>query len=295
MSNPSIKQVTVVGAGSMGHQIAMLAALGGFNTYLQDINEASLDKAHTTLQSIMSKWVQKGKITEEEKQAAFHRLSFTPSLEEAAIEADFVIEAVVEKLDVKREVFAQIDELAPPHAVVATNSSTIVSSLIADATNRSDRVCNMHFFYPPLVMDCVEVVQGEHTSSETLRTAMELCRAIHRTPVQLDKEISGFIANRILFAIQKEAMYLYENGYADYTDIDTITKKALSHPLGPFELMDLSGIDVGYYVMQQHFAETGNPEDKPSETMVQKMKAGELGRKTGKGFYVYDEAGKVKR
>lgn len=272
----------------MGHQIAMLGALAGYETYLQDISQESLEQAEEKLKALMEKWVSKDKISEEEREQAFENLKFTTVLKEAAQEADLVIEAVVEKLEVKREVFSKLDQLTPSHAVLATNSSTIVSSLIADVTTRPEKVCNMHFFFPALVMDCVEVVKGEHTSDETVSLAMEVCERMNRTAVLLQKEISGFIANRILFAIQKEAMSLYEGGYANFEDIDKIARKALRHPIGPFELMDLSGIDVGYYVMQQQYAETGDPEDKPSKTLTEKMEAGELGRKTGKGFYSYE-------
>ncbi|MFD2925037.1 3-hydroxyacyl-CoA dehydrogenase family protein [Halobacillus naozhouensis] len=283
----TIEQVSVIGAGSMGHQIAMLSAMAGFQTNIQDMSLDSLDEARTKLTNIMDKWVRKEKITTKARDEAFERLMFTTDLREAADEADLVIEAVVEKLDVKRKVFAELDELAPKHAVFATNSSTIVSSLIADATSRPEKVCNMHFFFPPLVMDCVEVVKGEHTSDETTQLAMDVCDQMNRTAVLLQKEISGFIANRILFAIQKEAMALYEGGYADFEDIDKITRKALGHPIGPFEVMDLSGIDVGYYVMQQRYAESGDPNDQPPKTLVEKVEAGEFGRKTGKGFYTY--------
>ncbi|UOQ92493.1 3-hydroxyacyl-CoA dehydrogenase family protein [Halobacillus shinanisalinarum] len=283
-----VKHVTVIGAGSMGHQIAMLSALAGFQTSVQDMSQDSLDQAKKKLTEIMQRWIQKKKITARDRDEAFERIMFTTDLKEAASEADLVIEAVVEKLKVKREVFARVDEIAPKNAVLATNSSTIVSSLIADATSRPEKVCNIHFFFPPLVMDCVEVVKGDHTSEESAQLAMDVCEQMNRTAVLLQKEISGFIANRILFAIQKEAMALYEGGYADFKDIDRITRKALSHPIGPFELMDLSGIDVGYYVMQQRYAETGDPEDKPSETLVKKVEAGEFGRKTGKGFYTYN-------
>ncbi|MGP4077889.1 3-hydroxyacyl-CoA dehydrogenase family protein [Halobacillus sp. K22] len=283
-----VEQIAVIGSGSMGHQIAMLGALAGFRTNLQDISNDSLAQAKDKLGDIMDKWVTKEKITEADRNEAFSRLTFTTDLREAASEADLVIEAVVEKLAVKREVFSKLDEIVPSHSILATNSSTIVSSLIADATSRPENVCNMHFFFPPLVMDCVEVVKGDHTSEETAAIAMEVCERMNRTAVLLQKEISGFIANRILFAIQKEAMSLYEGGYADFKDIDKITKKALHHPIGPFELMDLSGIDVGYYVMQQQYEETKDPKDKPSKTLIEKVEAGELGRKTGKGFYTYD-------
>ncbi|MFC7322815.1 3-hydroxyacyl-CoA dehydrogenase family protein [Halobacillus campisalis] len=283
----NVQNVTVIGAGAMGHQIAMLSALAGYKTSIQDVKDESLRQARLKLTEIMDQWIGKDKITIEERDQAFENLYFTNDLREAAGDADLIIEAVVEKLDIKRKVLAEVDKLAPKHAVLATNSSTIVSSLIADATSRPEKVCNMHFFFPPLVMDCVEVVKGEHTSDETAQVVMEVSKRMNRTAVLLQKEISGFVANRILFAIQKEAMALYEGGYADFEDIDKIARKALRHPIGPFELMDLSGIDVGYYVMQQQFNETGDPKDKPSQTLVDKVEAGELGRKTGKGFYTY--------
>lgn len=287
MNISDIRNICVVGSGSMGHQIAMLGALAGFHTKLQDIQEESLAKAKATLEDIMAKWVSKGKLTEEAKNAAFERLTFTTSLEQAAGDADFVIEAVVEKLDVKREVFSRLDEIAPPHAILASNSSTIVNSMIASATKRPDKVCNMHFFFPPLVMDCVEVVMSEQTSEETAQITMDVCKKMNRTAVLLRKEIYGFVANRLLLAMTREAVHLYEQGIADFQDIDLVVKKALNHPIGPFALMDLSGIDVGYYVQQQRFLETGNPEDKPAACIEEKVKAGHLGRKTGKGWYEY--------
>ncbi|SEM91486.1 3-hydroxyacyl-CoA dehydrogenase family protein [Lihuaxuella thermophila] len=289
MKIDDVKNICVVGSGSMGHQIAMLCALGGYHTTVQDINEESLNKAKSALIKIMDRWVSKGKISDEDRNKAFDRLTFTISLEKAAAHADFVIEAVVEKLDVKREVFARLDEIAPPHAILATNSSTIVNSLIADATKRPEKVCNLHFFYPALVMDCVEVVMSEKTSEETAQIAMDVCRKINRTGVLLRKEISGFVANRILGALTREAVQLYEQGIADFKDIDLVCKKALNHPMGPFELMDLSGIDVAYFVSRQRFAETGDPADRPAACIEEKVKAGHLGRKTGKGWYEYTD------
>lgn len=289
MNIADIKNICVVGSGSMGHQIAMLCALAGYNTKVQDIREESLIKAHSTLMDIMAKWVAKGKISEEAKDAAFDRLTFTTSLEEAAGDADFVIEAVIEKLEAKRDVFARLDKITPSHAILATNSSTIVSSLIASATSRPDKVCNMHFFFPPLVMDCVEVVMSGQTSEETAQITMDLCEKINRTAVLLRKEISGFVANRILGALTKEALKLYEEGIADFKDIDLVCTKALNHPIGPFALMDLSGIDVVHYVQLQRYAETGDPEDKPAACIEEKVKAGTLGRKTGKGWYDYSK------
>ncbi|MFC8561764.1 3-hydroxyacyl-CoA dehydrogenase family protein [Peribacillus frigoritolerans] len=291
MANKQIQSITVIGAGQMGHQIAMLAALGGYETILQDVHENALNAAKEKLDVILTKWVQKGKLSEDRKLAAFSRLQYTTNLEKAASGADLIIEAVVEKLDVKQEVFAKLEELAPAETIFATNSSTIVNSLIASVTNRPDKFINMHFFFPPLVMDCVEVVMSDQTSEETAKLAMEVTENMNRTGVLLRKEISGFVANRILGALQREALYLYEEGIVDYKDIDLICRKALGHPIGPFELMDLSGIDVGYFVMQQRFNETGNQEDKPNACIEEKVNKGHLGRKTGKGWYDYPNQG----
>ncbi|MGG1485329.1 3-hydroxyacyl-CoA dehydrogenase family protein [Peribacillus castrilensis] len=291
MTNKQIQSITVIGAGQMGHQIAMLTALGGYETILQDVHENALNAAQEKLDVILTKWVQKGKLSEDRKLAAFSRLQYTTDLEKAASGADLIIEAVVEKLDVKQEVFAKLEELASAETIFATNSSTIVNSLIASVTNRPDKFINMHFFFPPLVMDCVEVVMSDQTSEETAKLAMEVTENMNRTGVLLRKEISGFVANRILGALQREALYLYEEGIVDYKDIDLICRKALGHPIGPFELMDLSGIDVGYFVMQQRFNETGNPEDKPNACIEEKVNKGHLGRKTGKGWYDYPNQG----
>ena len=291
MTNKQIQSITVIGAGQMGHQIAMLAALGGYETILQDVHENALNAAKEKLDVILTKWVQKGKLSEDRKLAAFSRLQYTTDLEKAASKADLIIEAVVEKLDVKQEVFAKLEELAPAETIFATNSSTIVNSLIASVTNRPDKFINMHFFFPPLVMDCVEVVMSDQTSEETAKLAMEVTENMNRTGVLLRKEISGFVANRILGALQREALYLYEEGIVDYKEIDLICRKALGHPIGPFELMDLSGIDVGYFVMKQRFNETGNPEDKPNACIEEKVNKGHLGRKTGKGWYDYPNQG----
>lgn len=289
LSMEQLNQVAVIGAGEMGQQIAMVCALGGKQVYLQDINESALSKAERKLAGIMEDWVQKGKLTETEKNASFARLQMTTDMKTAVRTADLVIEAVVEKLEIKQAVFKQLDKLAPEQAILASNSSTIVNSKLAAVTTRPDKVINMHFFYPPLVMDCIEVVKSEQTSIETANQVMQFCQSINRTGILLEKEIFGFIANRILLAISKEAVQLYEGGYADFKDIDVIIKKALGHPLGPFELMDLSGLDVGYFVNQLHYAETGDPADKPAKSIVEKVEAGHLGRKTGKGWYEYSK------
>ena len=297
MTEPNIENVNkilVVGAGAMGSQIGMVCALAGYGVTVQDIDEGMLEKAQEQLRSRMARNVEKGRMEQDEVDAAFGRMSFTNDLESSASGTDFVIEAAVEKLGVKREVFGKLDEAAPEHAILTTNSSTIVSSQIADATGRPDRVCNMHFFNPALVMKCVEVVRGPETSDATAETTIELTRRIGKAPVILNKEISGFVANRILGALRDEAISLHEKGVASVEDIDTACKTALGHPMGPFELMDLTGIDIGYYVKMARYEESGDPKDKPKKSVVEKFEKGELGRKTGKGWYQYDEQGRKK-
>ncbi|WP_153721910.1 3-hydroxyacyl-CoA dehydrogenase family protein [Sporosarcina cascadiensis] len=285
MKTNDVKRITVVGAGQMGHQIAMLCALGGYQTTLQDINQEALQKAESNLERLMSDWVKKGKLEESAKEKAFSLLTYTQQLEEAAKDADLVIEAIVEVLEVKQELFKKLDRITPSHTILATNSSTIMNSLIASVTERPENVCNMHFFFPPLVMDSVEVVMSEETSEETAETVMEVCRKINRTAILLRKEIPGFVANRILGAIHREATFLYEEGIASFEDIDLIVKKSLGHKLGPFELIDLSGADVVYAAMTHQYEESGDERERPPACIKEKVDKGELGRKTGVGFY----------
>jgi 3-hydroxybutyryl-CoA dehydrogenase len=290
----NVRKILVVGAGAMGSQIGMVCALAGYDVAVQDVDEDALKKAQEQLKDRMSRNVEKGRIEQEKVDAAFDRMTFTPDLQGAVADADYVIEAAVERLDVKREIFAELDEAAPEHAILATNSSTIVSSRIADATKRPDRVCNMHFFNPALVMKCVEVVRNPETSDATIETAVELTRGIGKSPVVLEKEVSGFVANRILGALMDEAVDLYEAGVSSFEDIDTACKTALGHPMGPFELMDFTGIDVNYHVRMDRYEDTGDESMKPKKSVVEKYEKGELGRKTGKGWYEYDEQGRRK-
>jgi 3-hydroxybutyryl-CoA dehydrogenase len=203
-----------------------------------------------------------------------------------------VIEAALEDLEVKREVFARLDKITPAHAILTTNSSAIVSSRLADATGRPDRVANMHFFNPALVMACVEVVRGPATSDATVDAVVALATHLGKEPVVLRKEIPGFVANRILGAVRDEAILLLENGIASVEDIDTACRTALGHPMGPFELMDLTGIDIGYRAKLARHATSNDPRDLPSRTVTELVERGELGRKTGEGFYTYDDQGR---
>lgn len=286
-----ISRILVVGSGAMGSQIGMVCALAGYAVRVQDISTESLDRAQSQLHSRIDRNVEKGRLTEQERDAAFARMTFTTDLVEAAQDVDFVIEAAVEKLDIKRELFARLDELCPEHAILTSNSSSFIPSRIADATKRPDRVCNMHFFNPALVMKCVEVVRGERTSDATIEATVELTKSLGKLPVLLEKEINGFVANRILTEIRREALFLVDGGYASVEAVDTACKSALGHPMGPFELQDLTGLDIGYYAAMGRYEDSGDPADKPAESLAKRVEAGHLGRKAGRGWYVYDEDG----
>jgi 3-hydroxybutyryl-CoA dehydrogenase len=281
-------KIAIIGAGNMGHQIAMCAALAGFQVKCTDTNSEILDKAIQFADNYLKERVAKGKLSQEAANQARENLVFTTNLEEAASDADLVIEAIIEKLDIKRKLFAQLDKICPAHTILVTNSSYIVSSKIADATNRPDKVCNMHFFNPALVMKCVEVVQGSHVSGETVERVMEVATKMNKTPVLLHKEIYGFLVNRLLQATRQEALKLLDMGVASFEDIDTAAKNGLGYPMGPFSLLDLTGIDLAYYVGMEKYKESGESADRPSPTIVEKFTKGEWGKKVGKGFYDYE-------
>ncbi|MBG6180600.1 3-hydroxyacyl-CoA dehydrogenase family protein [Arthrobacter sp. CAN_A1] len=282
-----IHRILVVGAGAMGSQIGLVGALAEYQITVQDISEGMLVSAREDLSRRLDRNVAKGRLDRGEADAVLDRMSFTTSLRDAASTADFVIEAAVERLDIKREIFRELDRYAPAHAVLATNSSTLGSSRVADATGRPDRVCNMHFFNPALVMKCVEVVRHESTSQQTVDTTMALARRMGKAPILINREIPGFVANRLLGAVRTEALRLYDGGIASFEDIDTAAKTALGHPMGPFELMDLVGLDVAYLIRQAHYQETGDPDDLPHPALTELYEAGHYGRKTGKGWYEY--------
>lgn len=283
-----INKIAVIGAGNMGHQIAICAALSGFQVRCTDTNSDILNKAIQFADNYLKERVNKDKLTEDAAKQARQNLVFTPSVHEAAEDADLVIEAIIEKLDIKRTLFAELDKICPPHTILATNSSYIVSSKIADATSRPDKVCNMHFFNPALVMKLVEVVQGSHVSNETVESVMEVAKKMGKTPVLLHKEIYGFLVNRFLQATRQEALKLLDMGVASYEDIDTAVMNGLGYPMGPFKLLDLTGVDLAYHVGMEKYRESGDPTDRPSPTIVEKYTKGEWGKKVGKGFYDYE-------
>ena len=289
MNIDDVKNICVVGAGNMGHQISLHCALMGFNTTCTDVSEAILAKAEAFVDSYLAGRVEKGKLTAEQAAAARSRIRFTPVLEDAAKDADYVIEAVLEVLDLKRKIFADLDRITPPHAILATNSSAIVSSKIADATKRPDKVINLHFFNPALVMKLVEVVQGPHVSDETVHISMALCERLKKVSVHVKKEVKGFLLNRILIGMFREAFWIHDMGVASIEDIDKACVYGAGHPMGPFTLNDLTGIDLQYTMDMETFRETGNVADLPSPSLVERYVKGYYGKKTGKGWYDYSD------
>ena len=283
-----IKKVAMVGGGAMGNQIAMQVAISGYDVTCWSRSAATVEKAESFSKGWFAKSVSKGKMTEEDAAKIQGRLSFTTNLAEAVKDVDLVIEAVADVLAVKRDVLAQVDALTPERTIFASNSSYIVSSKFADAVKHPEKVLNLHFFNPALVMKLVEVVKGPHCSEETIETMVKFVESIDKIPAVVNKEIYGFIVNRIFSAITKEACYMYDQGVASIEDIDKAVKYGLSHPMGPFELLDLTGIDLEYDVLTEKYRSTGELTDKPSPAIVERYARGEYGRKAKKGFYKYD-------
>ena len=282
-----IHTIAVIGAGNMGHQIALNAAICGFNVQCFDINPDTLNKANQFVDSYLLGRVSKERLTQQQADTARANIQFTDSLEAAVCNVDYVIEAATEVLAIKRQIFSDLDRLAPAHAILATNSSAIVSSKIADATQRPDKVINLHFFNPALVMKLVEVVQGAHVSDTTTELSMALCKQFNKEPVHLKKEVEGFLLNRIFGAINKEANWLLEMGVASVEDIDKACVFGAGHPMGPFRLNDLTGLDLSYIMAMEAFRASGDPADLPPPTLVKHYMKGEFGEKTGMGWYDY--------
>ncbi len=283
-----LKRVLVVGAGTMGSQIALQTALSGhYDVTLVDSAPGQLERARAQNQRLLDRSVEKGRLTEAAAAEALGRINDSDDLASMAETADLVIEAVIEDFDAKKSVFESLGEHAQKDAILASNSSTIAISRLAEFTGRPEQCCNMHFFHPVTVMQLCEVVRGPATSDATIATAMEFVRSIGRTPVLIQREIWGFIVNRILFAASEEAMRLLEGGYASAEDIDIAVQKGLNWPMGPFHLLDFSGLDIFYGAMKDRHRQ-GEGEDAP-ELLRNLVEAGNLGLKTGKGFFEYSK------
>jgi len=283
----AISTVGVVGAGSMGTGIANLAAINGYNVILRDIKDEYLQSALQRMDKYMSKSVEKGKMTAEQKAEVFARIQTTTNLEDMKA-VDIVIEAVIEDLDLKKDVFAQLDEIVPEGVILATNTSSMSITVIAEATKRPERVAGMHFFNPAQIMKLVEVVRGFKTSDETIAELKEFSKSLKKEPIEVKKDIPGFIVNRIMTPQFIEAIKLLEEGVATAEDIDKAVTLGLNYPMGPFTLQDYAGVDIGYYVMEYFTKEFNDNRWAPPLLLKQLVRAGRLGRKTGAGFYDYN-------
>ena len=284
-----IKKITVIGAGTMGHGIAELAAIAGYKVAVVDISDEILKNALSKIQWSLSKLHEKGQI-KENVETILSRISLTINLIEAVKDADFIIEAIIEKLDEKKRVFSLMDQHAPSHTILATNTSSLPITEIAAATKRPDKVIGMHFFNPPVLMPLVEIIRGKDTSDFTVHVTNDLAKKFGKQTVIVNKDIPGFIVNRILARVFNSACNIVLDGKADIIEVDSTARYKLGFPMGIFELADYSGIDIFYYVLQvlieRGFKVHG------CNLFIEKFKAGEYGVKTGKGFYVYPAPGK---
>jgi 3-hydroxybutyryl-CoA dehydrogenase len=281
-----IKRVCVAGGGLMGRQIALNTARYNYNVVLYDVNAEVRRDAFKWSEDYLADRIKKGKMTADEVAGIKDRLQIADSLEEAARNADLVIEAIIENEEKKREFFKQLNTVVNKNAIIATNSSYLVSSLFADCVDNPKRLLNLHYFYPALVMKLIEVIRGEHTADEAVEAMLKFSADTGKTPVLINREIEGFIVNRILRAINREALSLVEQGYCSYQDLDIACEKGLSHPMWPCKLMDFTGVDLSFHVMKAEYDKTGK---KPAGyDLIEEMYAeNHWGCKTGKGFYDY--------
>lgn len=282
----NIRTIGVVGAGTMGSGIAHIAAMAGYDVILRDIEMAFIDRAVANMDKFMARSVEKGKMTEEARQATIGRIKKTTALEEMSA-ADFIIEAILEKMDLKKEVFQTLNKVCRPEVILATNTSSMSITEIAAASGRPDKVCGMHFFNPAQIMRLVEIIHGTQSSDETIAVATDLARAFGKTTVEVKKDSPGFIVNRIMFPQLVEAARLLQEGVASVEDIDTAVKLGLNYPMGMFELLDMGGIDLAYFVMEYFADEFRDNQYAAPQIIKQMYRAGKLGRKSGEGFYKY--------
>ena len=281
-----MQKVVVIGGGTMGLDIAQVFARADIPVVVRDITDAIIQASEGRLVKGLEKLAAKGRLDEARKAAILGRISFTTDLNQAA-DADLVVEAAIEKLDIKRSIFAELDQICKPETILATNTSSISITAIASATKRADRFVGMHFFNPATAMKLVEVIRGVATSDETFDTIYHLSKQIGKEPVEVN-EAPGFVVNKIFQPMINEAVGLLETGVASAKDIDTAMKLGANHPMGPLELADLVGLDICLAVMDTLFEETHDPKYRAALLMRKMVRAGQLGRKSGKGFYDYN-------
>ncbi len=282
-----INRVAVIGSGTMGRQIALNAALSGYYTTLTDSYEAARRSAAGWADQYLAGRIEKGRLTQQQVADAKNRFVITDSLQEAVKNADLVIEAVVEQEDVKKEVFREISLFVPKDAILTTNSSRMPSSLFLDCVNDPSRLANMHYNNPALVMKGVEIQQNPETSEDTVESLLVFAKKCGKTPIRIRKEIDGLVCSRFVHAINEEALYLVENGYCSIEDVDNACTAGLNHPMGPFRLMDLTGLDLNFDIRNNEYLRTGI---KPIgyDLFKSYVEKGRTGKKSGHGFYDYE-------
>ncbi|MDN4592819.1 3-hydroxybutyryl-CoA dehydrogenase [Polycladomyces subterraneus] len=282
-----IQRVSVIGAGQMGSGIAQVAAQSGLHVTLVDVDEARVNKGLQSIEKNLGRQLEKGRLTEEQKEEILGRLHPLTDLAVAVAEVDLVIEAVVENKQVKADLFRQLDQHAPVHAILATNTSSLPITEIAAATKRPEKVIGMHFMNPVPVMKLVEVIRGLATSEETFRVVDRLARHMGKTPVEV-QDFPGFVSNRVLMPMINEAIYAVYEGVATPEAIDEVMKLGMNHPMGPLTLADFIGLDTCLYIMETLYEGFGDSKYRPCPLLKKYVAACWLGRKTGRGFYVYE-------
>ncbi|HEX7150084.1 MAG TPA: 3-hydroxybutyryl-CoA dehydrogenase [Thermoanaerobaculia bacterium] len=280
-----MKNIVVIGAGTMGNGIAHTAAAHGFDVTLVDVSDAVLDRAVKTITANLQRGVDKGKMTAEERDAVVGRIRRETSVEKIG-DADLVIEAIIEKTEAKTSLFAQLDKITKPECILASNTSSISITKIAAATQRPDKVIGMHFMNPVPVMTLVEVIRGIATSDETYRHVEELSKRMGKTPIEVN-DYPGFISNRVLMPMINEAIFTLYEGVATPEAIDGVMKLGMNHPMGPLTLADFIGLDVCLAILRVLEEGFGDPKYRPCPLLVKMVDAGWLGRKSGRGFYNY--------
>jgi len=278
-------KVAVIGGGTMGNGIAQVCAQGGHTVVLSDVDGAALERARGQIDRSLGKLAEKGKIAAEDRAATLGRIEFTPDLADVTA-ADLVVEAVVEKFEVKRELFAELDRITKPATILASNTSSISITRLGAATRRPDKVIGMHFMNPVPLMALVEVIRGQATSDETTRAVMELSRALGKTPVEVN-DFPGFVSNRVLMPMINEAIFAVYEGVAKAEAIDEVMKLGMNHPMGPLTLADFIGLDVCLAILEVLHDGLGDPKYRPCPLLRRMVAAGDFGRKTGRGFYEY--------